>query len=314
MEHEFIDAVVEVGTKRPARDSRLQILVRGTDQTHVHRNFAQPSDGFYSALLKGSQQLDLNFVAQVAHLVQEKRTALRRFESALLIGQRSREGAFDMAEKLRSGQFTRQSAAIDRHEGFARPFAAQMDQPGHVLLARAARPFEQHRHIGRSHQTDVFVQFTRSVAVPFDVIQFAFVQGPVPLPARFRGRRSHRCGCGHSRFGVRGIQRLADLAEQLVRLNGFGNIVPCAELHTHHGIADFGITGHHDHGYRHAPFGDPLQQIGPVPVGQTHVRKHQIVAPLREKPAPGGDVGSRLRSPSCRATCAASAKRLRRHL
>ena len=144
--------------------------------------------------------------------------------------------------------------------------------------ARAALAVHQHRHIGRGHQPDVFVQLPRGVAAPLDVVER-------------RGRSPFRRT--RSRFGRRGlrlrsVQRLAYLFQQFVGIHRLGHVVAGAEFHAPHGVLNLGVTRHHDHRHRHARPGHPLQQGDAVLVGQTHVAQHQ-----RESAGAEGRAGRR---------------------
>ena len=172
-----------------------------------------------------------------------------------------------MTEKLRSRQIAGNGPAVDRHEGLSGPLAFPVDQLRHMLLARAARTVDQHRHIGRGHQPDVFVQLPGGVAAALDVVERLLRKAPGRtrrgLRSGFRGRRR------------RNIQRFTDLFQQFVGIHRFGHIVACAELHAPHGVLDFGVTRHHDHRRRDTRSRHPLQQGDAVLVRQAHVAQHE---------------------------------------
>ena len=259
--------MVQVGAERPARDGRFEVLVGRGHETDVDGNLAVAADGTDTPLLQGAQQLHLRFVTQVPYFVEEQRASVGRLESPSLVGQSPREGPLDMTEKLRSRQIAGNGPAVDRHEGLSGPLAFPVDQLRHMLLARAARTVDQHRHIGRGHQPDVFVQLPGGVAAALDVVERLLRKAPGRtrrgLRSGFRGRRR------------RNIQRFTDLFQQFVGIHRFGHIVACAELHAPHGVLDFGVTRHHDHRRRDTRSRHPLQQGDAVLVRQAHVAQHE---------------------------------------
>lgn len=252
---------------------------------------------------QGAQQLHLRFVTQVPYFVEKQRASVGRLESARLVGQSPREGPLDMTEKLRSRQIAGNGPAVDRHEGLSGPLAFPVDQLRHMLLARAARTVDQHRHIGRGHQPDVFVQLPGGVAAALDVVERLLRKAPGRtrrgLRSGFRGRRR------------RNIQRFTDLFQQFVGIHRFGHIVACAELHAPHGVLDFGVTRHHDHRRRDTRSRHPLQQGDAVLVRQAHGRSARARSlPPQEPCAPPPPTRrSRLRNRVSRATCAASGQK-----
>ena len=249
--------MVEVGAERSPGDGRLEVLVGRRHEADVHGDFARTAHAADAAFLQGAQQLHLRLIGEVAHLVEKERAAVGRLEGSRLVGQRSGERPFDVAEELRCGQLARDGSAIDRHERFSGAPAAAVDQLRHVLLARSARAVHQHRHVGGGHQPHVFVELPRRVAAPLDVVE----RFGRRAPGRARG-----IPAGPSGFlpGCRGVERLADLLQQFVGVHGFGHVVARAEFHAPHGVPYLGVARHHDHRSRDALAGHPLQQGDPV--------------------------------------------------
>ena len=137
-EREFVDAVIEIGAERTARDGGFEVLVRRGDQPDIDRNFAAAAHGTDAPLLQGAEQLHLRFIGQVADLVQKERAAVRGFEGARLVAHGSRKRTLDVAEKLRGGQFAPNRAAVHGYERLSGAPAFAVNQLGHMLLAEAA--------------------------------------------------------------------------------------------------------------------------------------------------------------------------------
>ena len=75
-QREGVDAVVQVGAERPARDGRFEVLVGRGHETDVDGNLAVAADGTDTPLLQGAQQLHLRFVTQVPYFVEKQRASV----------------------------------------------------------------------------------------------------------------------------------------------------------------------------------------------------------------------------------------------
>ena len=220
--------------------------------------------------MQGAKELYLGVVGEIAHLVEEERAACGRLESALLVGDSAREGALDMAEELRCRELARYGAAVYGDEWFAAACAALVKQMRHMLLAGAAGAAHENRHVGRRHERYILVEARRGFAAAFDI-------------ARLRRSGGRRCfgrtvvvGLGCILRAVAACGRsLAYLFEQHVGADRFGNVVGGAQLHAKYGVVYVGISGHDYDRQRPVLTAEPLQQIGAVLVGQTHVGQNQ---------------------------------------
>ena len=146
------------GEEKAAKIETLRRAFYKDYEPDVDRDLAIPAHGADPPLLQRPQQLDLGFVGEVPDLVQKERSAVGRLESPHFVTHGTGKRALDVPEELRSRQLARNGPAIDRHEGFSGAFAVLVDELCHVLLARPAGAVDQHRHVRRSHQPDVFVE------------------------------------------------------------------------------------------------------------------------------------------------------------
>lgn len=174
-----------------------------------------------------------------------------------------------MAEKLRSSQVARYGAAIDRHERLSGAFALAVDQLRHMLLARAAGTVHQYRHVRRRDEPHIFVELPRGIALPLDIV------GHIPARSPGRRRRLFRRCRRDIAHGHRCIERLADLFQQFVGVDGLGDVVAGTEFHAAHGVLDLGITRHYDHGHFDPLPRHPLQKGDSVLVRQPHIAQHE---------------------------------------
>jgi hypothetical protein len=95
-----VQAEVEVLAEAALADALLEVLVRRRDDPDVHRHGLRPAHALELPLLEEAQQLHLRGERDLAHLVQEDRSAAGHLELARLLPDRARERALLVAEEL----------------------------------------------------------------------------------------------------------------------------------------------------------------------------------------------------------------------
>ena len=103
------------------------------------------------AFLQDPEQLDLNLLGKIAHLVQEDRRAVGPFETPRLPRQGSRKGAFLAAEQLAFNEGARQGGTVDLDHGSVPARTAVVNGTGQQLLPRARFPQQQNGRVGGRH-------------------------------------------------------------------------------------------------------------------------------------------------------------------
>ena len=142
------EPVVEI-LPEPARgDLRLEVLVGGADDPHVHLEGLFTADAFEGTFLEDPEELDLHRHAEIGHLVEEDRPPVRELEPALAIPDRSGEGALDVAEELALEEAIRKGAAVDGNEVALRPSALIVNRFRHQLLSGATLAEDHNRNVG----------------------------------------------------------------------------------------------------------------------------------------------------------------------
>ena len=96
-----VEAEEQVFPEQALLDEPAQLLVRRRDDPHIGLDRHAAADRGVFALLQHAQQARLRLHRHVADLVEEERAAFRLLEAADRTGERAREGALLMAEKLR---------------------------------------------------------------------------------------------------------------------------------------------------------------------------------------------------------------------
>ena len=172
-----VDAVEQVGAESLFVDGRLQVAVRGRDDSHIDADFVIAADRADLSFFQRSQQFRLHGQRQFADFVQQQRTGGCLQKEAFAVAARVGEGAFRVAEQFAFEQRFGQRGAVDGHEGTIGAAAAPMDRACHQLFARAAFAGDQHRGIGIGDARQLRVQFPHhgaltqeftERAVPFD--------------------------------------------------------------------------------------------------------------------------------------------------
>ena len=120
-----------------------QIVVRGGDGAHVHRDLPCPPQPPERLGLEDFEQLGLQLGGEVPDLVEEDRSAVRDLEQPLLALLGVGEGALLMAEQLRFEKRRRQSRAIHLDERARGARTQRVHDARDPALPRPALPGEQ---------------------------------------------------------------------------------------------------------------------------------------------------------------------------
>ena len=231
-----IQAVVKIRAEAARSHLRLQVAIGGGDHAHVGMQRARAADAIELTRLQHAQQLRLRLERKFAHLVQEKRTAIGELEaSAALLG-RAGEGALLVAEELALHQLARQRRTIHRHQRALAAPAGFMNGAGDQFLAGAGFPLNEHSAIRRRDLRDLLAQPPRGRRVAHHVVPH-LVDQALDRGARLAMRLD---------FAPQGDVR-ADAGEQLLGLEGLGDVIDRAELERAHLLEGIGERGEKDH-------------------------------------------------------------------
>src|SRR5215217_2477325 len=164
-----VEPVVEVLAEGVPLHLVLEHLVRGGDDTDVHRLAPVVADLVDDLLLERPQELHLELERHLANLAQEEGAADGRLELARLGGHRAREGALHVAEQLALQQVLGDGAAVDGDEGALHPGRAAVELPGDELLAGARLARNQHGDVRGSDLVDALVHVAHALTGADDV-------------------------------------------------------------------------------------------------------------------------------------------------
>ena len=147
-----VQPVVEIAPEASRLDHRLEVAVRRRDQAHVDAQRARAAEALELLLLEHAQELRLELDRDVAHFVQEERSAVGQLEAPDALRDRARERAALVAEELALEQARRDGGAVDLDEAALAPRAALVDRARDQLLAGARLAADQHRRAGGRHR------------------------------------------------------------------------------------------------------------------------------------------------------------------
>ena len=250
--------------------------MRGADDAHIDRRFADRAQRPHCPLLDHPQQLALHGQRQVADLVEEQRAAVRRLEEALAVLGSTGEGALAVAEEFGLEQLLRDRTTVDGDERLRAARRDIVDRTRHQFLAGARLALHQHR---RHAARDLLDQ-------PAHLLHRQRLAGQ-PLQCRHRHRR-WRARAPRQRGLARRQPtegRRHDGAE-LPQIDRLGQVVIGAGLQRLDRVLGRSVGGDDDRALRACRSLQPLQQLQPRAVRQTHVRDQQGKA-LRTEQRPG---------------------------
>ena len=170
----------------------------------------------------------------LANLVEEERPAVGLLEAALAPADRARERALLVAEELALEERLGERRAVELHEGrLSLRGAVLVDRLRDELLARPALAGDEHARLGRRDLLDDVEDRLHCRARADDV-----VEAEPLLQARAELRRFA--------LEATALQRAVDDDEELVELDGLGEVVLGPLLHGLHGRVDVRERGHQD--------------------------------------------------------------------
>ncbi|GBF30915.1 hypothetical protein MnTg04_00866 [bacterium MnTg04] len=109
----------QVFPERSLFDQARQVLVGRRQHPNIHFDRLLPAHPVKLPLGQHPQQASLQRGRHVADFVEEQSTAIRLFETAVMLPRRPGKRAFFMAEQLRLEQFRRDCGRVQRNKGLA---------------------------------------------------------------------------------------------------------------------------------------------------------------------------------------------------
>src|SRR5215475_2626812 len=165
---EGVEPVIQIFAEAALGYGFGQVGVGYGDDAHVYAHGGRIPDRFEFFLLQHAQQFRLAWQREAVDLVEDDRSAIGQFETALAILDRACEGAFLVSEQLAFEQRFGQRGAIDLDQRPGAPAAMKMDCLGDQFLPGPALALNQNRGLGLRHQADQAADLAYLRALPDD--------------------------------------------------------------------------------------------------------------------------------------------------
>ncbi len=225
---------IEILSKIPGSDHRLQVAVRGRDQPKIHPPGLGAPHPVELLLLNEPQDLGLQGERQVPDLVQKQGAPLGHLDPPELPGAGPGEGPLLVAEEFVLEERLRDGRAIDGDE---RPLGAGrelVNRAGQKLLARAAFAEDQDRALAGRHALNLKQRGLEALARADEPGQRHSVLQL--LLEKDRSTLQPAAGQGS-----------IDEEEQMVEVDGLGQEIGGALADRPHRVLDRPERGHDDH-------------------------------------------------------------------
>ncbi len=269
-DHHHGEAVVEVLPEFALLHQLIELLVCGGDHAGVEGDAPVAPHPRKFPFLEHAEQFRLHLQWHVADLIEENGAVRGEFQFSHRGGNSSGERPFFMPEKLRFDQPLGDRRTVNRNKGFFPLLTVVMDRLGDQLLACARLAGDQHAHPAGGHLADGFENLLhrRGAAdkVVHPVLRADFLDHP-----------------GEVALLMHRLQRSVDHQFQLVRVDGFADVLESAELHRPNRGFHVLICGDHDHRQIGALLFHLFQQRDAVEVRHPDVRYHQVGLLLLER-------------------------------
>ena len=113
---ELAYTVIEVFTEASFAYRCLQILIGRTHKAYIHSGLLCTADGADTTFLQCTQQLHLNIITQVAHLIKEQCAAIGSLKSTYFVVVGTGECTLLVTEELRCRHITGYGSAVESIE------------------------------------------------------------------------------------------------------------------------------------------------------------------------------------------------------
>src|SRR5271166_3483128 len=176
LNRKHVQSIKQVFAKLAFANHRGKIPVGGGDDSHIDMDRSGAPQTFELLLLNGTQQLGLQFQADVTDFIEKKRTMIGEFESAFLLHQGPGESSFLVSKQFTFQQSRGNGSTVHSHQRVISPGAEVMDRACNHFFARSSLTVQKHRRVGRCNNGDLFQHFVQRLAFPDDVLKA--VMGP----------------------------------------------------------------------------------------------------------------------------------------
>src|ERR1051326_2855583 len=129
-DRKYLEAVVEVASKKLVAHHLGQVAVGGGDEPDVNGNGPGPSQPLERLLLQRPEQFGLQIERNIANLIQKQCASVRHLEAAQFLSQGAGECSFFVAEQLAFEKPGGDRSAIQANERLLPPRTEPVNRPG----------------------------------------------------------------------------------------------------------------------------------------------------------------------------------------
>ena len=145
MNRHYVKTIVKIFTEPSFLNGVLQIAIGGGYNPNIHGNRRNSAHALELPLLKKPQQLGLQFLRDIADLVEKNRAAMGQFYLTGLTPVRAGKRPLFMAEQFALQEFLRQTHRVDSDKGPIFSFTPVVNGPSKDFFAGSAFAEEQDR-------------------------------------------------------------------------------------------------------------------------------------------------------------------------
>src|SRR5207302_3529450 len=177
-----VQTVIKVFAKASFAHLRLQLDIRGGNDSHVDLDFMYAAQVHELLVLNYAQNLGLGFQAHGADFIEEDCSSVRDLKQALFGRDSAGKSALDVAKEGRFQKIGGHGAAVDRHKGTVFARRISVDGLGDEFLARAAFALDQHRRTAGRDLRNQVENLEHDFAFAHDVFKVvALLEGALEL-------------------------------------------------------------------------------------------------------------------------------------
>src|SRR5271157_939878 len=144
LNRKHVQSIKQVFAKLAFANHRGKIPMCGGDDSHIDMDRFGTPQTFELLLLNGTQQLWLQFQADVADFIEKKRTVIGELESAFLLHQGSSESPFLVPKHFTFQQSRGNRSTVHSHQHTISPGAEIMDCACNHFFARSSLAMQKH--------------------------------------------------------------------------------------------------------------------------------------------------------------------------
>ena len=169
-----VETVVEIAAKFAFGDESSEVSIGGGDHANVDAQSAIAAEALELLFLEYAKEFGLKFERKVTDFIEKEGAAIRKFEAANFLRDRTGEGAAFVAKQFGFKEAGRDGGAIDFDEGALAARAEVVDGASNELLAGAGFAENEDGGVGGSREFDLGKSTPEELAIADDFLEVEF--------------------------------------------------------------------------------------------------------------------------------------------